>query len=45
MPYEAKSLLVVLITIPVLLVLTYLVRSTRQGKAMRAVAQDTRLRA
>ena len=41
MPYEAKSLLVVLITIPVLAVLTYLVRSTRQGKAMRAVAQDT----
>jgi branched-chain amino acid transport system permease protein len=31
---------VVLITIPVLLGLTYLVRSTRQGKAMRATAQD-----
>jgi branched-chain amino acid transport system permease protein len=40
-PYQAKSLIVVLITIPVLLVLTYLVRNTRQGKAMRAVAQDT----
>jgi len=39
-PYRAKSLLVVLITIPVLAVLVYLVRSTRQGKAMRAVAQD-----
>jgi branched-chain amino acid transport system permease protein len=40
-PYQAKSLIVVLITIPVLLALTYLVRNTRQGKAMRAVAQDT----
>ena len=30
----------ILATIPVLLALTYLVRSTRQGKAMRAVAQD-----
>jgi branched-chain amino acid transport system permease protein len=39
-PYRAKSLLVVLITIPVLAVLVYLVKSTRQGKAMRAVAQD-----
>jgi len=29
-----------LIVIPVLLVLTWFVRSTRQGKAMRAVAQD-----
>jgi branched-chain amino acid transport system permease protein len=29
------------IVIPVLLVLTWFVRSTRQGKAMRAVAQDT----
>jgi branched-chain amino acid transport system permease protein len=39
-PYRAKSLLVVLISIPVLAALVYLVRSTRQGKAMRAVAQD-----
>jgi branched-chain amino acid transport system permease protein len=31
---------VFLIVIPVLLVLTWFVRSTRQGKAMRAVAQD-----
>jgi branched-chain amino acid transport system permease protein len=31
---------VVLITIPVLIGLTWLVRSTRQGKAMRATAQD-----
>ena len=29
-----------LITIPVLVALVYLVRSTRQGKAMRAMAQD-----
>jgi len=29
------------IVIPVLLVLTWFVRSTRQGKAMRAVSQDT----
>jgi branched-chain amino acid transport system permease protein len=39
--YAWKNLLVVLITIPVLSALVYLVRSTRQGKAMRAVAQDT----
>ena len=32
---------VFLIVIPVLLVLTWFVRTTRQGKAMRAVAQDT----
>ena len=32
---------VFLIVIPVLLVLTWFVRSTRQGKAMRAVSQDT----
>jgi branched-chain amino acid transport system permease protein len=34
------KLAVVLITIPVLVWLTWLVRSTRQGKAMRATAQD-----
>ncbi len=39
--YAWKNLIVVLITIPVLIGLVYLVRSTRQGKAMRAVAQDT----
>ena len=39
--YAWKNLIVVLITIPVLAALVYLVRSTRQGKAMRAVAQDT----
>ena len=39
--YAWNHLLVVLITIPVLLGLTYLVQRTRQGKAMRATAQDT----
>ena len=39
-PTGEASLIVVLITIPVLLALVYLVRSTKQGKAMRAVAQD-----
>jgi branched-chain amino acid transport system permease protein len=39
--YAWKNLIVVLITLPVLAALVYLVRSTRQGKAMRAVAQDT----
>jgi branched-chain amino acid transport system permease protein len=38
--YGYKDLIVLLITVPVLLGLTYLVRSTRQGKAMRATAQD-----
>ena len=36
-----NTIAVFLIVIPVLLVLTWFVRSTRQGKAMRAVAQDT----
>jgi branched-chain amino acid transport system permease protein len=35
-----NKLSVILITIPVLLGLTWLVRSTKQGKAMRATAQD-----
>jgi branched-chain amino acid transport system permease protein len=39
-PYQAKSLIVVLTTIPVLLLLRHLVQKTKQGKAMRAVAQD-----
>ena len=34
------KLIVILITIPVLIGLTWLVRSTKQGKAMRATAQD-----
>jgi branched-chain amino acid transport system permease protein len=38
--FRAKSLIVILVTIPVLLALTYMVRSTRAGKAMRATAQD-----
>ena len=33
-------MIALLITVPVLLGLLYLVRSTRQGKAMRATAQD-----
>jgi branched-chain amino acid transport system permease protein len=39
--YQWNKLSVVLITVPVLLALTWLVTSTRQGKAMRATAQDT----
>ncbi|MDX6398032.1 MAG: branched-chain amino acid transport system permease protein [Gaiellaceae bacterium] len=39
--YSWNKLAAFLITIPVLVVLTWFVRSTRQGKAMRAVAQDT----
>jgi branched-chain amino acid transport system permease protein len=38
--YQWNKLSVVLITIPVLLALTWLVKSTRQGKGMRATAQD-----
>jgi branched-chain amino acid transport system permease protein len=34
------KLTVILVTIPVLILLTWLVRSTRHGKAMRATAQD-----
>ena len=36
-----NKLSVFFIVVPVLLALTWFVRSTRQGKAMRAVAQDT----
>jgi branched-chain amino acid transport system permease protein len=35
-----QTLFVVLVTIPVLVILTWLVKSTKQGKAMRATAQD-----
>jgi branched-chain amino acid transport system permease protein len=35
-----NKLAVILITVPLLVLLTWFVRSTRQGKAMRAVAQD-----
>ena len=38
--YTWNKLIVVLVTVPVLLVLLYLVQKTRQGKAMRATAQD-----
>ena len=38
--YEWNKLIVVSITVPVLLALLYLVQRTRQGKAMRATAQD-----
>jgi branched-chain amino acid transport system permease protein len=38
--YPWNKLTIILITIPVLVALTYLVKSTRQGKAMRATAQD-----
>ena len=38
--FQWNKIAVILITIPVLLALTYLVRSTRQGKAMRATSQD-----
>ncbi|HXG75800.1 MAG TPA: branched-chain amino acid ABC transporter permease [Gaiellaceae bacterium] len=38
--YDVRDLMVLLITIPVLLGLTWLVQRTKQGKAMRATAQD-----
>jgi branched-chain amino acid transport system permease protein len=38
--YTWNKLIVVFITLPVLLVLLWLVQRTRQGKAMRATAQD-----
>jgi branched-chain amino acid transport system permease protein len=38
--FRWKDLFVVLVTIPLLVGLSYFVRRTRQGKAMRAVAQD-----
>jgi branched-chain amino acid transport system permease protein len=37
---EWNKLIVIGLTVPVLLALTYLVQRTRQGKAMRATAQD-----
>jgi branched-chain amino acid transport system permease protein len=36
-----NTLAVFAIVVPVLLILTWFIRSTRQGKAMRAVSQDT----
>jgi branched-chain amino acid transport system permease protein len=38
--FEWNKLIVIFITIPVLLALMYLVQRTKQGKAMRATAQD-----
>src|ERR687898_980135 len=38
--YSWNKLAVIVITLPVLALLTWFVTSTRQGKAMRAVAQD-----
>jgi branched-chain amino acid transport system permease protein len=38
--YDWGAFIVILITIPLLLVLSWLVRSTKAGKAMRATAQD-----
>jgi branched-chain amino acid transport system permease protein len=38
--FQWNKITVLLITIPVLLALTYLVQATRQGKAMRATSQD-----
>jgi branched-chain amino acid transport system permease protein len=38
--YTWNKLIVVFITVPVLVGLVYLVRNTKQGKAMRATAQD-----
>ena len=38
--YRWSDFIVIVITIPLLLVLTWLIRSTKQGKAMRATAQD-----
>jgi branched-chain amino acid transport system permease protein len=38
--YQWNKFIVILITVPVLILLTWFVTSTRQGKAMRAVAQD-----
>ena len=39
--YQWNQLFAVLATVPVLILLRWLVRSTRQGKAMRAASQDT----
>jgi branched-chain amino acid transport system permease protein len=38
--YTWEKFIVLLVTVPVLVALMWLVRSTRQGKAMRATAQD-----
>ena len=38
--FRWKDLFVVLVTVPLLVALSYFIGSTKQGKAMRAVAQD-----
>jgi branched-chain amino acid transport system permease protein len=38
--FTAKDLMVVAVTLPLMVALTWFVRKTRAGKAMRAVAQD-----
>jgi branched-chain amino acid transport system permease protein len=38
--YRWKDLFIIVVTIPLLLALSYFVQRTKQGKAMRAVAQD-----
>jgi len=38
--YSWEAFFVVLVTVPVLLLLSWLVKATRQGKAMRATSQD-----
>jgi len=38
--YTAKDVLVFVVTLPLMVLLTWFVRRTRAGKAMRAVAQD-----
>src|SRR5215213_5821996 len=38
--FRWKDLVVVLVTVPLLLALSYFIGNTKQGKAMRAVAQD-----
>jgi branched-chain amino acid transport system permease protein len=40
-PLRMKDIFVLAVTIPLLLALTHFVNNTRQGKAMRATAQDT----
>lgn len=40
--FTAKDLMVIVVTIPLMLALTWFVKRTRTGKAMRAVAQDQR---
>jgi len=39
--YNWQSFFVILVTAPVLVLLSWLVKNTRQGKAMRATSQDT----